>query len=215
MPNKTLNDYNTNDIATFGGSVVLKNARSKKFPQPFQYWFYTQKYYDDEKMGERIKKYPHDTIEIWRKKNDKEGKIPPPPPPPQPMYSKNEILKYKEQKSPDKVIEIRSNSNQDTIQIENTIQPSFPGGMMLFYKYVGNNFKVSEGFKGKGKIYLRFFIEKDGSLTEIEIIRDLGFGLGDEAIRVLKESPKWIPGSVNGSPVRMMYSIPILIESKT
>jgi hypothetical protein len=86
---------------------------------------------------------------------------------------------------------------------------------MLFYKYVGNNFKVPEGFKGKGKIYLRFFIEKDGSLTEIEIIRDLGFGLGDEAIRVLKESPKWIPGSVNGSPVRMTFSIPILIESKT
>ena len=215
VPNKTLNDYNTNDIATFGGSVVLKNARSKKFPQPFQYWFYTQKYYDDEKMGERVKKYPHDTIEIWRKKIDKEGKIPPPPPPPQPMYSKNEVLKYKEQKSPNKVIEIKTIGKPQTETLEERIYPSFPGGMMLFYKYVGNNFKIPEGFKGKGKIYLKFFIEKDGSLTEIEIVRDLGFGLGDEAVRVLKESPKWIPGSVNGAPIRMMYSIPILIESKT
>ena len=85
----------------------------------------------------------------------------------------------------------------------------------MFFKYVGTNFKIPEEFKGSGKIYIKFFVEKDGSLTDIEIIRDLGFGLGDEAVRVLKESPKWIPGQVNGKPARMMYSLPISIVSKT
>ena len=147
---------------------------------------------------------------------EEKGKIPPPPPPmpPKPIYSKNKVKKYREQKSLEKVIEIKTIGKPQTETLEERIYPSFPGGMIMFYKYVGNNFKVPEGFKGKGKIYLKFFIEKDGSLTEIEIIRDLGFGLGDEAVRILKESPKWIPGLENGKPARMMYSLPIMIESK-
>lgn len=146
---------------------------------------------------------------------EEKRKIPPPPPPmpPKPIYSKNEIKKYREQKSPEKVIEIKTNDEPQSETLEDIIKPSFPGGMGLFYKYVGNNFKVPENFKGSGKIYLKFFIEKDGSITEIEIIRDLGFGLGDEAARILKESPKWIPGQVNGKPARMIYSLPITINS--
>lgn len=77
---------------------------------------------------------------------------------------------------------------------------------------MGSNFKIPENYKGRGKIYIKFIVEKDGSITEIEIIRDLGFGLGDEAVRVLKESPKWIPGQVNGKPARMIYSLPITIN---
>ena len=213
VPNKYLNNYNTNDIAAFGGSVVLKNARSKKFPQPFQYWFFTQKYYDDKNMGEQAKKYSNDTVEIWRKKIDKESKIPPTPTPPKPIFSKNEVKKYREQKSLEKVIAIKTSDEPQSETLEDIIKPSFPGGMGLFYKYVGNNFKIPENFKGNGKIYLKFFIEKDGSITDIEIIRDLGFGLGAEAARILKESPKWIPGQVNGKPTRMIYSLPITINS--
>ena len=191
VSNKYLNNYNTNDIAAFGGSVVLKNARSKKFPQPFQYWFFTQKYYDDKNMGEQAKKYSNDTVEIWRKKIDKK--------------ESNKI-------NAEEVSNLNKTDNKN--ELVDTTQPSFPGGMIMFYKYVGNNFKIPENFKGSGKIYLKFFIEKDGSLTDIEIIRDLGFGLGDEAARILKESPKWIPGQVNGKPTRMIYSLPITINSK-
>lgn len=191
VSNKYLNNYNTNDIAAFGGSVVLENARSKKFPQPFQYWFFTQKYYGDKNMGEQAKKYPNDTIEIWRKKINKKGS--------------NKI-------NAEEVSNLNKTDNKN--ELVDTTQPSFPGGMIMFYKYVGKNFKIPENFKGSGKIYLKFFIEKDGSLTDIEIIRDLGFGLGGEAVRVMKESPKWIPGQVNGKPARMVYSLPITINSK-
>lgn len=191
VPNKYLNNYNTNDIAAFGGSVVLKNARSKKFPQPFQYWFFSQKYYADKNMGEQAKKYSNDTVEIWRKKIDKKGS--------------NKI-------NDEEVSNLNKTDNKN--ELVDTTQPNFPGGMGMFFKYVGNNFKIPENFKGNGKIYLKFFIEKDGSITDIEIIRDLGFGLGDEAVRVIKESPKWIPGQVNGKPTRMIYSLPITINSK-
>ena len=145
---------------------------------------------------------------------EEKGKIPSPPAPLDQNSSKKTIEDYKEQKSLEKVIEIKTNDEPQSETLDDIIQPNFPGGMGMFFKYVGNNFKIPENFKGNGKIYLKFFIEKDGSITDIEIIRDLGFGLGDEAVRVIKESPKWIPGQVNGKPTRMIYSLPITINSK-
>ena len=94
-----------------------------------------------------------------------------------------------------------------------TEKPDFPGGIMEFYKFVGNNFKTPEQPNLKGKVYITFIIEKDGSLSDIKNIRDIGFGTGEEAIRVLKICPKWIPGKLNGVPVRVMYSLPITIQS--
>ncbi|WP_290964545.1 energy transducer TonB [Flavobacterium sp.] len=95
-------------------------------------------------------------------------------------------------------------------------QPEFPGGVMEFYKFVGQRFKIpAEASKNHvdTKIYMQFMVEKDGSLSEITIVKDAGYGLGEEAIRVLKLSPNWIPGSENGKPVRVLYSLPITIQS--
>lgn len=91
-------------------------------------------------------------------------------------------------------------------------QPEFPGGLLAFYKFIGSNFKVPSELKGSGKVVLTFMIEKDGSLSEFTIIKDLGFGIADEVIRVLKLSPKWIPGKENNKMVRVKYSLPIQIE---
>jgi len=100
---------------------------------------------------------------------------------------------------------------------EVSVKPDFPGGMVEFYKFVGQNYKMpAEVTKQKlnGKVYLKFMIEKDGSLTNIEILRDkIGYGAGEEAARVLKLSPKWIPASDQGKPVRVMYSLPITIQA--
>jgi beta-lactamase regulating signal transducer with metallopeptidase domain len=95
-----------------------------------------------------------------------------------------------------------------------TEKPDFPGGIMEFYKFVGNNFKTPSQPNLKGKVYITFIVEKDGSLSDIKNIRDIGFGTGEEAIRVLKMCPKWIPGKMNGVPVRVMYSLPITLQSK-
>jgi hypothetical protein len=101
---------------------------------------------------------------------------------------------------------------------EITEDPIFPNGMEAFYKYVAMHFNLPKEAveqKAKGKIYLSFIIETDGSLTEITPLRDnVGYGTVDEAIRVVKSAPKWIPGKINSEPVRVKYSLPITINPK-
>jgi protein TonB len=113
-------------------------------------------------------------------------------------------------------------SQQDTEQVNKNEtynyssidkKPEFPGGAGAFYKYIGNNYRTPNVQGLSGKVYVNFVIEKDGSVVEAKVIRDLGYGTGEEAVRVLKESPKWSPGIQNGKPVRVMYSLPITIQS--
>jgi len=103
------------------------------------------------------------------------------------------------------------NSIYNTAGIE--VKPDFPGGMEKFYKFVGNNYQTPEEEGLKGKVYVTFVVEKDGSLTDIKVIRDIGYGTGKEAIRVLNKCPKWTPGEQNGKKVRVLYSLPITIQS--
>ena len=92
--------------------------------------------------------------------------------------------------------------------------PEFPGGINKFYNYVGNNFEKPElDERNTYKIYVAFVIERDGSMTDIKVIRDPGFGLGKEAIRVLKSlKTKWSPGMIGSKPVRTAYNLPIAVE---
>jgi protein TonB len=92
-------------------------------------------------------------------------------------------------------------------------KPEFPGGMEKFYKFVGNNYQTPEEEGLKGKVYVTFVVEKDGSLTDIKVLRDIGYGTGKEAIRVLNKCPRWVPGEQNGKKVRVLYSLPITIQS--
>jgi TonB family protein len=89
-------------------------------------------------------------------------------------------------------------------------QPTFPGGMDKFYQYVLNTIQYPEEAKDKkitGKVFLSFVIETDGELSDIKIDRTLGYGTDEEALRVLKASPKWIPGIQDGQKVRVKYNI--------
>lgn len=103
------------------------------------------------------------------------------------------------------------NTIYNTAGIE--VKPDFPGGLEKFYKFIGKNFQVPEEEGLKGKIFVTFVVEKDGSLTDIKVIRDIGYGTGKEAIRVLKSCPRWNPGEQNGKKVRVLYSLPISIQS--
>jgi hypothetical protein len=99
-----------------------------------------------------------------------------------------------------------------------TTKPDFPGGIGEFYKFVGTNFNIpldAEKNNAKGKVYVTFIVELDGRLTNIKIIRDIGYGTGTEVVRVLGICPNWIPGKMNGVPVRVMYSLPITLQSKS
>ena len=93
--------------------------------------------------------------------------------------------------------------------IEVDVKPDFPGGLTEFYNFVGNHYRVIHGLKGR--VMVQFVIEKDGSITDITVLSDLGHGTDKEAIRVLKKSPKWKPGKKDGKNVRVLYSLPINI----
>jgi TonB family protein len=91
-------------------------------------------------------------------------------------------------------------------------QPSFPGGMDKFYGYVQRSViypKEAKDNRIEGKVFLSFVVETDGALSDIKVERKLGGGTDEEAVRVLEESPKWIPGVQNGQRVRVKYNIPI------
>lgn len=93
-------------------------------------------------------------------------------------------------------------------------KPEFPGGINKFYTYVGNNFEKPELDSEMAiRVSVAFVIEKDGSMTDIKVLKDPGYGLGAEAIRVLKSlKTKWSPGIMDGKAVRTSYHLPITIQ---
>ncbi|MBS7232185.1 energy transducer TonB [Flavobacterium psychroterrae] len=92
------------------------------------------------------------------------------------------------------------------------VKTDFPNGINEFYKFFKQNFVKPSEVELKGKIYLSFIINEDGSLTNIKSLRDIGYGTGLEAIRILKLSPKWIPAQLNGNKVKCLYSLVVPIE---
>ncbi len=93
-------------------------------------------------------------------------------------------------------------------------QPEYPGGINKFYEYVGNNFEKPEMDETENiSVYVSFVIEKDGSMTDVRVLRNPGYGLGKEAIRVLKSlRTKWKPGIKDGQPVRTQFTLPITVK---
>ena len=107
--------------------------------------------------------------------------------------------------TPEKQIEEEDNHIYATYNID--ALPKFPGGLEKFMEFFYANFKMPEGEVLKGKIFVNFTIKKDGTLSDILVARDLGLGSGKETIRVLKLSPKWIPGKKHGKNVLVVYPL--------
>lgn len=93
-------------------------------------------------------------------------------------------------------------------------QPEFPGGMKKFYDYVATNFKELDIENvEKITVMVSFVIEKDGSMSDIRVLRNPGYGVDAEAIRVLKSlKTKWKAGILNGQNVRTQYTMPITVK---
>jgi TonB family protein len=65
-----------------------------------------------------------------------------------------------------------------------------------------------------GTVVVKFVVEKDGTLTNVQLLRDIGMGCGKEAVRMVKGMPKWIPGKNNGKAVRSIYTLPVNFDLK-
>ena len=93
------------------------------------------------------------------------------------------------------------------------VKPEFKGGLSKFYTYIIKNYRSPDVPGLKGQVLVSFVIEKDGSITDIKVLKDIGYGSGEEAIRVLKNCPKWTPAEQNGKTVRCQFMLPIAIQT--
>lgn len=113
--------------------------------------------------------------------------------------------------------------NEEAEEIEEEIftvvetQPQFPGGEDSLYNFIYSNLRYPQSamrYKLEGRVFLTFVVEKDGSITNVKIKRDIGGGCGHEAKRVVEMMPKWIPGKQNGKPVKVQFNLPIIFKLK-
>ena len=92
--------------------------------------------------------------------------------------------------------------------------PIFEGGDAALLKYLGENLKYPDKTKERGvqgRLVIGFIVEKDGSLTDVKVLRPVDIDLDAEVLRLVKGMPKWIPGRQNGKRVRVRYLLPIHI----
>ena len=90
--------------------------------------------------------------------------------------------------------------------------PEFPGGLSALSQFIADNIKYPQLAKENnitGRVFVSFVVEKDGSVGQVKVLRDIGGGCGAEAVRVVKSMPKWKPGKQRGKPVRTQFNLPV------
>jgi TonB family protein len=102
------------------------------------------------------------------------------------------------------------------------VYPSYPGGPGEMHKFLYANFSYPTEAKEKGiqgRLYVSFLVNTDGSISDIKVVRGLGYGCDEEAIRLVKLMPKWTPGyAKDGTPLKVKQNLPIsfkLFEQET
>ena len=110
------------------------------------------------------------------------------------------------------VIPAASQNTEEEVFVVVEEEPEFPGGMEALYRYLAANIHYpaeAKAEKIQGTVFVSFVIEKDGSVSNIKVLRDIGSGCSEEAIRVVQAMPKWKPARQRGKRVRAQYTLPI------
>ena len=169
-------------------------------------------------------------IEITRR----EPTPPPPPPPPEPA-APEEIVVVEEKV--DTRMEIKTEDDQTQRQTEVYIpppppkpkqeevteeifvvveeQPEFPGGQAAMMKFLSDNIRypvIAQENGIQGRVICNFVVERDGSITDVQVVRGQDPSLDREAIRVIQQMPRWKPGKQRGSAVRVRFTLPVVFR---
>jgi len=155
------------------------------------------------------------------------------PPLPTPVQQTTVIEIVENDMEIDQEIEINVEANQETvveayipnipIEEEESIEeemvfvvvesmPEFPGGDAARIAYLNDNmeYPVLARESGiQGRVFVTFVVEKDGSITDVRVLRGIGGGCDEEALRVVKNMPRWMPGKQRNVPVRVQFNMPI------
>ncbi len=90
--------------------------------------------------------------------------------------------------------------------------PEFPGGDKSLFQFIADNTKYPADAKDKGikgRVFVNFIVEPDGSVSDIRVLRGIGGGCDEEAVRIVESMPKFKPGMQNGEAVRVSYTVPV------
>ncbi|MBA3647171.1 MAG: energy transducer TonB [Chitinophagales bacterium] len=96
--------------------------------------------------------------------------------------------------------------------------PEFPGGVQELQKYLSKNIRYPAAAREngiEGKVVLQFVVNESGNISDIQVVRDIGGGCADEAIRVVKNMPPWKAGKQNGNPVKVYFKLPVTFKLGT
>lgn len=106
---------------------------------------------------------------------------------------------------------------QDSDEVYDVVDlmPSFPGGYGKMLTYIKENIRYPKDMEDSGikdRVICQFIVNKDGSISDIEIVRSLGASMDKEAVRVISSMPKWYPGKHEGRIVRVKYTLPVVFS---
>lgn len=157
-----------------------------------------------------------------------EQKVKPPPPKPPPQVTIINVVEDDVEVEDDIEIDIEFDEDEAMEEFEFVVEdeeieeehiflvvenmPEFPGGEAAMYKFIGKNIEYPRMAKESGisgRVFITFVVERDGSVSDVQILRGIGGGCDEEAVRVIRKMPRWSPGKQRGKPVRVQYRMPI------
>ena len=156
------------------------------------------------------------------------------PPPPPPKIQQPEIIEVPDEEEIEEIevnldVEITEEKAIEAIVFEEPVeeevadevftiveqQPEYPGGMGAFYQYVQKKLKYPSQARRmgiEGKVFVQFVVDKSGKITEVIAVKGIGAGCDQEAVRVIKSSPKWKAGKQRGKAVKVRMILPITFK---
>jgi protein TonB len=111
------------------------------------------------------------------------------------------------------VVEEKEDVDQIFLVVEEPASPK--GGMQAFYKYVQEKMKYPAQARRmgvEGKVFVEFVVNRDGSIQDVKVVKGIGAGCDEEAVRVVASAPPWNPGKQRGKPVRSRFVVPITFK---
>ena len=192
----------------------------------FEYKSYDKQAFDD--LQRSVEVMEEEMVEITKQEQPK-----PQPPAPKPQVTQIQVVEDDVEVEDD--IEIDAEVSQDEVieeyfapaEIEEEeiveaeifkvveVMPEFPGGAAKMMEYIQKNMKypmMARESDIQGRVFVNFVVEPDGSISNVAVLRGIGGGCDEEAVRVVQSMPKWNPGKQRGTAVRCAFTVPIIFK---
>lgn len=173
-------------------------------------------------VQQQVQKAPEEMVPIT------EQKVKPPPPPPPKQVTQIKIVSNDVKIDDNVDIDVNANMNTKVAQYTPPMQeedvqeqpiftvvedkPSFPGGEGALMKYLATHIQYPALAKEsgiQGRVYISFVVEPNGKIDHVKVLRGIGGGCDEEAVKVVKSMPRWNPGKQRGKPVRVAFTLPV------